>query len=105
MNRLAVARLLRKITKAYPNAQKLDDEETVDIWASFFAKERDREVYAAAAKHIETSKFPPTIAELKAFLPKRRMDFDTEAYCRNLDRLLAEWGEPEALALLGENTP
>ncbi len=57
------------LVAAYPNFDKFKDEEQVacmvNVWANIFADDAAAIVGMAAKKHIATSKWPPSIAEIR----------------------------------------
>ena len=62
-------KLISLIVVAYPNFDKFRDEShirsTVALWDLMFADDDARLVSMAVEKHISTSKWPPSIAELR----------------------------------------
>lgn len=69
MNRDQVKNLFKVLVKAYPSFEV--DAEKVDIWTSIMKNMDYERVMARAQEHIQTNKFPPTIAEISAFAPKK----------------------------------
>ena len=71
MNKADAARLVA-IVVTYPNYDKFRDEQavtaTVNLWASMFAADDGRIVALALNKHIATSKWPPSVAELREIM-------------------------------------
>ena len=72
MNKADAARLVAIVVTAYPNYDKFRDEQavtaTVNLWASMFAAGGGRIVALALNKHIATSKWPPSVAELREIM-------------------------------------
>lgn len=72
MNKADAARLVAIVVTAYPNYDKFRDEQavtaTVNLWASMFAADDGRIVALALNKHIATSKWPPSVAELREIM-------------------------------------
>lgn len=72
MNKADAARLVAIVVTAYPNYDKFRDEQavtaTVNLWASMFATDDGRIVALALNKHIVTSKWPPSVAELREIM-------------------------------------
>lgn len=72
MNKADAARLVAIVVTAYPNYDKFRDEQavtaTVNLWASMFATDDGRIVALALNKHIATSKWPPSVAELREIM-------------------------------------
>lgn len=69
MTKADAARLIAVMIKAYPNSDKykeVDDvKATVNLWATVFASDPAEIVELAMMKHIQISKWPPSIAELR----------------------------------------
>lgn len=59
--------------KYYANFTKESLKDTVNVWAVMFADEDDEEVLTAVKFLINNSKFPPSIAEIKEQIVKRKM--------------------------------
>jgi hypothetical protein len=72
LNKADAARLVAIVVTAYPNYDKFRDEQavtaTVNLWASMFATDDGRIVALALNKHIATSKWPPSVAELREIM-------------------------------------
>lgn len=72
MTKADAARLMAIVVTAYPNYDKFRDEQavtaTVNLWASMFAKDDDKIVALALNKHIATSKWPPSVAEIREIM-------------------------------------
>ena len=72
MTKADAARLVALIVTAYPNFDKFKDEAaitaTVNLWAVMFADDDSRVVSLAVKKHISTSKWPPSVAELRELM-------------------------------------
>lgn len=72
MTRADAAKLVAIIVTAYPNFDKFKDAQavasTVDLWAAMFADDDGRIVGLAVKKHIATSKWPPSVAELREIM-------------------------------------
>lgn len=69
MTRKETAGILGMVKVAYPRTYSemgsADLSNTVDLWAAMFIDEDFETVKTALYKHVATSKFPPTIAELR----------------------------------------
>lgn len=65
-------KLIGLLVVAYPNYDKFRDEahirSTVSLWDQMFADDDFRLVQLALEKHIATSKWPPSIAELREIM-------------------------------------
>jgi len=65
-------KLIGIVTMAYPNFDKFKDEKhirsLVAFWADMFADDDSVLVALAVKKHISTSKWPPSIAEIREIL-------------------------------------
>ena len=72
MTRADAAKLVAIVVTAYPNFDKFRDAQaiasTVDLWAAMFMNDDNRIVWLAAKKHIATSKWPPSVAELREIM-------------------------------------
>lgn len=72
MNRKDAAQLVAIVVTAYPNYDKFKDAEsvkaTVNLWAVMFEDVAAGLVAMAVRKHIATSKWPPSVAELREIL-------------------------------------
>ena len=69
MTKADAARLIAVMIKAYPNSDKYKEAEdvkaTVNLWATVFASDPAEIVELAMMKHIQISKWPPSIAEIR----------------------------------------
>ncbi|GHU56905.1 hypothetical protein AGMMS49975_21190 [Clostridia bacterium] len=65
MTTLETMEIMKIISKSYPNGNKIEDEETVKVWAAMFAEDDANIVKMAVIKHIATSKWTPSIAEIR----------------------------------------
>jgi len=73
MTREDAAKLVGIIITAYPNADKFNGDKdaitnAVNLWASVFADDDVRLVGIAVQKHIATSKWVPSVAELREIM-------------------------------------
>ena len=72
MTRKETIQIFGVLVAAYPNYDKFksDDqiEGMVNVWASLFAEDDAAVVGLAVKKHIMTSKWPPSIAEIRAIM-------------------------------------
>lgn len=72
MTKADAARLVAIVVTAYPNYDKFRDEEavtaTVNLWATMFSADDSRIVALALNKHIATSKWPPSVAEIRELM-------------------------------------
>lgn len=66
------AQVLAAISSAYPNHDRFASEQAVEgmakIWAATFAEDDAKLVQLAVAKHIQTNKWPPSIAEIREII-------------------------------------
>jgi hypothetical protein len=66
------ARLVAIVVTAYPNYDKFKDAEavkaTVNLWAMMFEADAAGIVGLAVKKHIATSKWPPSVAEIRELM-------------------------------------
>lgn len=68
MTKKEAAQILAILKQAYPNSYKLTEEEamgTISVWQIQFENISPQIVYMAVNKHIASSKFPPSICEIK----------------------------------------
>lgn len=72
MTREETIQLIGIITMAYPNFDKFRDERhirsMVSVWADMFAEDDGHIVAMAIKQHISTSKWPPSIAEIRELM-------------------------------------
>ena len=59
-----IVRLFGILTSCYPNWQV--SEATIETWAELLADTKASDLIRAAAHHVRTSRFPPTVAEILA---------------------------------------
>ena len=66
--------LVMVIVRAYPNAARFDSieaiEDTIALWATQFADDPVELVAIATNQHIQTSKWPPSIAEIRELMAR-----------------------------------
>lgn len=69
MNRTDAAKLVSVVCAAYPNFDKFNNPDevraTVNLWAMMFEGDDGALVGLAVKKHIATSKWPPSVAEIR----------------------------------------
>ena len=72
MTREDTIRVIGVITAAYPNSDKFRDEKLirsmVAVWSDIFSKDDAGLVALAVKEHISTSKWPPSIAEIREIM-------------------------------------
>lgn len=72
MTKADAARLVAIVVTAYPNYDKFRDDEaikaTVNLWALMFENDPSSIVGLAVKKHIATSKWPPSVAEIRELM-------------------------------------
>ena len=72
MTKADAAKLVAIVVTAYPNYDKFKDEAavtaTVSLWATMFQADDGRIVALALNKHIATSKWPPSVAEIRELM-------------------------------------
>lgn len=72
MTKADAARLVAIVATAYPNFDKFKNDDsiksTVSLWAMMFASDDGAVVGLAVQKHIATSKWPPSVAELREIM-------------------------------------
>ena len=57
--------IISTIISAYSNTKLFDDPHSAETWFMFLKEYNFEDLMEAVNYHIETSKFPPTIAELR----------------------------------------
>ncbi|OPZ65921.1 MAG: Loader and inhibitor of phage G40P [Firmicutes bacterium ADurb.Bin506] len=74
MTREETIKLIGIITMAYPNFDKFRDEKhirsMVGVWADIFSEDDSGIVALAVKHHISTSKWPPSIAEIRELMAR-----------------------------------
>lgn len=72
MTRAEAAKLVLLLVSAYPNYDKFKDDQaiidTTDLWAMMFENDNGAVVGLALKKHMATSKWPPSVAELRELM-------------------------------------
>lgn len=72
MTRKETTQVLAAIISAYPNHDRFASEQAVEamvgVWASSFQDDDAKIVQLAVAKHIQTNKWPPSIAEIREII-------------------------------------
>ena len=72
MTKADAAKLVAIVITAYPNYDKFKDEAavtaTVSLWATMFQSDDGKIVALALNKHIATSKWPPSVAEIREIM-------------------------------------
>ena len=72
MTKADAAKLVAIVVTAYPNYDKFKDakavEATVNLWAIMFESDPGGIVGLAVKKHIATSKWPPSVAEIRELM-------------------------------------
>lgn len=72
MTRAEAAKLVLLVVTSYPNYDKFKDDQaiidTTDLWAMMFESDNGAVVGMALKKHIATSKWPPSVAELRELM-------------------------------------
>ena len=72
MTKADAARLVALVVTAYPNYDKFRDAEavktTTSLWAMMFADDDSGLVGLAVRKHMATSKWPPSVAEIREIM-------------------------------------
>ena len=76
MTKADAAKLVAIVVTAYPNYDKFRDEAavtaTVNLWATIFQADDGRIVALALNKHIATSKWPPSVAEIRELMLEKQ---------------------------------
>lgn len=72
MTRAEAAKLVLLVVTSYPNYDKFKDDQavidTTELWAMMFESDPGAVVGMALKKHIATSKWPPSVAELRELM-------------------------------------
>lgn len=72
MTRAEAAKLVLLVVTSYPNYDKFKDDQAIidmtDLWAMMFESDNGAVVGMALKKHIATSKWPPSVAELRELM-------------------------------------
>ncbi len=65
-------KLITRVIAAYPQSDKYNSKEQVkavtDLWAEMFEDDNSKLVTLALKKHVATSKWPPSIAEIRKIM-------------------------------------
>lgn len=69
MNRDQVIELFKLIKSVYPTFEV--DSHKVDTWTRLMKDMDFKRVMAKTEEHVQSNKFPPTIAEISAFAPPK----------------------------------
>lgn len=76
MTREEIVSLLEILVASYPNAKVSDPDGMVAAWELAFAEESAESIYKAARHHINTNKFFPTPADIRAVMVKASIVYD-----------------------------
>lgn len=79
MNRSEVKELFQIIGNVYPNFIPSDQEQLtrkVNTWTELMKDMDYKRVMAKAKDHVQSNKFPPTVAEIAAYAPERNEHLD-----------------------------
>ena len=72
MTKKEMFQTIAAISSAYPNHDRFASEQAVEgmatVWAASFAEDDAKLVQLAVAKHIQTNKWPPSIAEIREIM-------------------------------------
>ncbi len=72
MTKKETTQVLAAIISAYPNHDRFASEQAVEamvgVWTSSFQEDDAKIVQLAVAKHIQTNKWPPSIAEIREII-------------------------------------
>ena len=69
MNRAETINLIKSLLGTYPNTKMSNVQATVDAWEMEFGEYPAETIYKAARCHMGRSKFFPSPAEIKKFIP------------------------------------
>lgn len=84
MTRREIIKLLEAMRAAYPNAKITDPEGTVNAWEMAFGEQAAETIYKAARWHMNTNKFFPTVADIRAGIKRGEMLYSSDAPVRNI---------------------
>ena len=94
--------LAKTLKTAYTNQNFLSDDGSIQVWYSMLRGFSYKALSDAIAQHIQTSKFPPTIAEIRALategeepkaLPAPKISKEMQEY---FDKIHRWWDEMDA---------
>lgn len=68
MTRVEFQDLLRKMKSIYPQPTFIPDEEAMQLWYELLQDLPFEQVSKAVRKHMLTSKFPPSVSEIREFV-------------------------------------
>ena len=76
MSRDEITKLLELAVAAYPNTKNIDAKAMVLAWEMAFGEEPAERVYKAMRFHINTSRFFPTIADIRKVMGRAESLYD-----------------------------
>ena len=78
MTRAEIRDVLRMLLDCYPYMKKQvsDPKTMLDLWEITFAEYEATDIFKAVRYHINTSKFFPSIADIKEAIPRGQISYD-----------------------------
>ena len=109
MNKPEFTNLIKAVRAAYPNFQMINTQEGMEMWYAMLSDIPLQALSVAFQKHISTSKYPPSIAEIRELATEQKGGIKdwSEGYGL-LKRAIKNFGyykEKEAMEWLGEIDP
>ena len=89
MTRKEIIELLRFIRAAYPNTKITDAAGMVNAWELAFAEYDASVIYKAARHHMNTSKWFPTVPDIRKAISKGQMLYGEDQPTQNNANLVA----------------
>ena len=77
MSRDEITKLLALAISAYPNTKNIDAKAMVTVWEMAFGEEPAERVYKAMRFHINTSRFFPTVADIRNVMVRAEIVYNT----------------------------
>lgn len=109
MNKREFTNLIKAVRAAYPNFQMINTQEGMEMWYAMLSDIPLQALSVAFQKHISTSKYPPSIAEIRELATEQKGGIKdwSEGYGL-LKRAIKNFGyyrEKEAMKWLAEIDP
>ena len=74
MTKEEFSKIIKGLKAVYTDPKFIPDKEAFDVWYAFFRDDEYKVIALRAQRHIAISKWPPTIAELRAPIETDHMD-------------------------------
>lgn len=109
MDKRSFSNLIKGVRSAYPNFELINTPEGLDMWYTLLSDIPPQNLSLAFQKHIATSEYPPSIAEIRELATEQNEGIKdwSEGYGL-LKRAIKNFGyyrEREAMEWLGEMDP